>query len=361
MVNKMNFISLIMAVFSLLGALDRILGGKLGLAKEFEKGLQLYGSLALSMIGMVVISPLIADALEPAFGFVHRALGIDPSVIPASLFANDMGGAPLATQVAADPKVGRFNALVVSSMMGCTISFTIPCALGAVNERRRELLLGLLCGIATIPLGCFAGGLVLGLSAAAVVKNLLPLAAFSAVIAVGLALCPDVCVKLFSAFGALIRVVITAGLGLSLFTFLTGVELVPGLGTLEEGAALVLNACAVMTGAFPMLFVVSKLLKKPMAALGAKLKIQENSVMGFVSSLANSITTFEMMDSMDRRGALLNAAFAVSAAFTLADHLAFTLAYDPGCLPAMIAGKLTAGVLAVLAAMLLSGRAVKES
>lgn len=359
MVKKVNYISITMAVFSLLGALDRILGGRFGLAKEFEKGILLAGSLALSMIGMVVISPLIADALEPAFGFVHSALGIDPSVIPASLFANDMGGAPLANQVAADPALGRFNALVVSSMMGCTISFTIPCALGLVSARRRELLLGMLCGIVTIPLGCFAGGMVMGLNALTLMKNLLPLAAFSAIIAAGLALCPDACVKIFGAFGTLIRVVITIGLGLALFTFMTGIELVPGLATLEEGALLVLNACAVMTGAFPLLFVVSKALKKPMAALGRALRIGEPSVMGFLSTLANSITTFEAMDSMDRRGALLNSAFAVSAAFTLADHLAFTLAYDPGCLAAMIAGKLTAGLLAVLAAMLV-GRRIKE-
>lgn len=357
----MNVISMIMAVFSLLGAADSIFGGKLGLAKEFEKGILIAGTLALSMIGMVVISPLIADALEPAFGFVHDVLGVDPSIIPASLFANDMGGAPLATEVAVDPAMGRFNALVVSSMMGCTISFTIPCALGAVNARRRELLLGLLCGIVTIPVGCFFGGLTLGLSAAAVLKNLLPLAVFSAIIAAGLALCPEKCVKIFGVFGALIRIVITVGLALALFRFMTGVEIIPGLATLEEGALLVLNACAVMTGAFPLLFAVSRALKKPMAALGRKMRIQENSVMGFVSSLANSITTFEMMDSMDRRGAMLNAAFAVSAAFTLADHLAFTLAFDPGCLGAMIVGKLSAGVLAVLAAMLLGRKIRKES
>lgn len=343
----MNAIGMIMAVFSLLGAADRIFGGKLGLAKEFEKGFELFGGLALSMIGMIAISPLIAAALEPAFDFIHRTLHIDPSIIPASLFANDMGGAPLATEVAVDAQLGRMNALVVSAMMGCTISFTIPCALGAVHVRRRELLLGLLCGIVTIPLGSFVGGLVLGLRPAVVLYNLLPLIAFSVVIALGLIFRPDACVKIFGAFGALMRIVITIGLALALFRFLTGVELVPGLGTLEDGAAICLNACAVMTGAFPLLAVLSRILKKPMALLGARLGVNDTSVMGLVSSLANSITTFEMMDSMDSRGAILNAAFAVPAAFVLADHLAFTLAFDPAALPAMVVGKLAAGVLAI--------------
>lgn len=346
----MNAIGMIMAVFSLIGAADRIFGGKLGLAKEFEKGFELFGGLALSMIGMIVISPLISDALAPAFDLFYRLLGIDPSIIPATLFANDMGGAPLATAVAKNAQLGRMNALVVSAMMGATISFTIPCALGMVSLRRRELLLGMLCGIVTIPLGCFVGGLVLGIGPIELIVNLLPLVIFSGVIALGLKLCPDLCVKLFGAFGTLIRIVITVGLGLALFKFLSGVELVPGLGTLEDAAAICLNACAVMTGAFPLLRILSIQLKKPMALLGAKLRISDTSVMGLVSTLANSITTFGALDSMDSRGAILNAAFAVPTAFLLADHLAFTLAYDPAALPAVMLGKLCAGVAAVVVA-----------
>ena len=348
----MNAVSIIMAAFAMLGAADRILGGKFGLAEEFEKGFQMFGSLALAMIGMIAVSPLIAAALEPALNAIHASLGLDPSIIPASLFAIDMGGAPLAAEVAKDPLIGRFSGIVIASMMGCTISFTIPCALGTVRpERRRELLLGLLCGVTTIPVGCFAGGLALGLNVSALARNLLPLAILSAVFAVGLALCPDLCVKIFSAFGKIIQIIITVGLALALLKFLTGAELVPGMESFENAAALVLNACAVMTGAFPMLKIIGKVLNKPLKALGSRLGVNENSMMGMLGTLATSISTYEMMHTMDRRGAVLNAAFTVSAAFALADHLAFTIAFDAACLPAMLVGKLTAGLLAVLVAI----------
>lgn len=348
----MNAVSIIMAVFAMLGAADRILGGKFGLAEEFEKGFQMFGSLALAMIGMIAVSPLIAAALEPALNAIHASLGLDPSIIPASLFAIDMGGAPLAAEVAKDPLIGRFSGIVIASMMGCTISFTIPCALGTVRpERRRELLLGLLCGVTTIPVGCFAGGLALGLNVSALARNLLPLAILSAVFAVGLALCPDFCVKIFSAFGKIIQIIITVGLALALLKFLTGAELVPGMESFENAAALVLNACAVMTGAFPMLKIIGKVLNTPLKALGNLLGVNENSMMGMLGTLATSLSTYEMMHTMDRRGAVLNAAFTVSAAFAFADHLAFTLAFDAACLPAMLVGKLTAGLLAVLVAI----------
>ena len=44
-------------------------------------------------------------------------------------------------------------------------------------------------------------------------------------------------------------------------------------------------------------------------------------------------------------------AFAVSASFVFGDHLAFTMAFDEGFVPAMIVGKLISGVAAFAAAV----------
>ena len=51
----MNVLSIIMLVFAILGALDRIIGNKFGLGAEFEKGFMLLGTMALSMIGMIIM------------------------------------------------------------------------------------------------------------------------------------------------------------------------------------------------------------------------------------------------------------------------------------------------------------------
>ena len=63
-----------------------------------------------------------------------------------------------------------------------------------------------------------------------------------------------------------------------------------------------------------------------------------------------------MMKDMEDKGVLLNAAFSVSAAFTFAGHLAFTMAFDASHIPAMIVAKLTAGVLALLAGFVICRR-----
>ena len=350
----MNYITFVMVIFSMLGAVDRIIGNRFGLGKEFEKGFMLLGTMALSMIGMIIISPFIAETFRPVFGWVYNTLHIEPSIISASLFANDMGGAPLSVEISQNAQIGSFNALVVSSMMGATVSFTIPYAIGIVKkEMHRELFLGMLCGIVTIPIGCAVSGIMCGLDVLEILLNLLPLVIFSVLIGAGLLLIPDFCVKAFSILGIAIKIIITIGLALGILRFLTGIELVKNLSTLEDGAAVCLNASAVMTGAFPLIYTVSKILSKLLKVLSRKIGISETAAVGLVSTLATNATTFEMMNRMDKKGAVLNSAFAVSAAFTFAAHLAFTLAFDASYLIPVITGKIVSGLFSlVLAAVI---------
>lgn len=350
----MDILTCIILIFSVLGGLDRILNNRFGLGKEFERGFMLLGTMALSMIGMIIISPFIADMLTPLLNFISDIFHIDPSIIPASLFANDMGGASLAVEVSNNERLGLFNGLVVSSMMGCTVSFTIPVALNMVKkELHKELLQGMLCGIISIPAGCFVSGLMCRINILSLVVNLLPLIVFSALIAFGLVRCPQLCVKIFTYIGYLIKIIITIGLILGIVRFLSGYEPIKGLETIEEGVRICMNAAVVMTGAFPCMFVISKILSKPLKKISDCIGINEISAIGFVSSLATSMTTFGMMDGMDKKGVFMNSAFAVSAAFTFAGHLAFTMAFDNTFVVPVIVGKLVSGISALLISIII--------
>ena len=368
----MNAVSIVMLIFALAGLVDRLIGNKFGIGKEFEKGFLLLGQLVLSMMGMIIIAPVLAELLSPVFDFVYDVLGIEPSIIPASLFANDMGGAPLAKEIAKNSQVGMYNAMVVSSMMGATVSFTIPLALGCLKkEKHRELILGLLSGIVTIPVGCIVAGFICKIPFVTLLLDLLPLIIFAVIIAVGLLLVPNVCIKIFNVLGALIKILVSLGLALGIIELLLGkdtltnaigklpfnTEYVTGLigraAPASEGIAICLSAAVVMSGAFPLLYIVSKLLKKPMEAFGRALKINNDSTLGFLSTLANNVSTFEIMNGMDAKGTVLNSAFAVSASFILADHLAFTLSYEPSYLLPMMVAKITSGIAAVLFALVI--------
>ena len=98
------------------------------------------------------------------------------------------------------------------------------------------------------------------------------------------------------------------------------------------------------------MYILSKVLAKPLKAVGGKIGVNEISIVGLVSNLASSATAFGMMDKMDKKGVVMNSAFAVSGAFVFAGHLAFTLAFAQQYVVSVITGKLVAAVFAVVLA-----------
>ena len=350
----MSAIKIVILLFSLIGAIDYLAGNKIGVGKEFEKAFALFCPMALSMLGMIVIAPGIGVWLTPVFDGFYKTFGIDPSIVPASLFANDMGGMPLAQSICKSEAIGNFNAFVVSSMMGCVISFTIPFSLGIVGKNQhKELFFGLLCGIVTIPIGCIAAGLVCKLALVALLVDLLPLILLSGVICAALIFVPKICIKCFTAFGFFMKVLGIAGLACAIFTFLTKQEIFPAFDTFENAVFVCANACVTLSGALPLMFIVSRLLGKPLNKLGAKMGINAISTLALLGNLVTNASVFGIMEKMDKKGAVLNAAFAVSAAFVFGSHLAFTMAYDSSFVAPMVVGKLVAGICAVIFALLL--------
>ena len=347
----MNAITFLILIFSLLGALDRIFGNKFGLGKEFERSFFLFGNQALSSVGILILAPAIGIWLTPAAQGFYAFFGIDPSVIPAALFANDMGGTTLSLSLTETPSIGLFSAFIISSMMGCTISYTIPVATGMVDSsQHKDMFLGFLCGIATIPVGCIAVGFWCGLTLWQILVTLLPLILLSILLAVGLTFAPNLCVKILRGLGWFIQLLSTVGLALGIYSFFSGKMPLEGMATMESSAMICVGACITLSGAFPLVFVLGKILKKPAALLGKLLGINNDSAVGFIPTLVSSTTTFGVMKNMDSRGVVLNSAFGVSAAFVFGAHLAFTMAMNPNYVPPMIVAKLISGTAGLLLA-----------
>lgn len=345
----------LMAIFMLLGALDRMAGGRFGLGKQFEEGILAIGSLALSMLGILTLAPVLARLLRPVLVPVYGFLGADPAMFAGTILANDMGGAPLAAELALTEEAGQFGGLIVGAMLGATVVFTIPVALGILEEADRPALAkGVLAGVVTIPIGALAGGLTAGFPILMLLKNLIPIVLFAILIALGLWKFERGMIRGFIVFGKIILIVITIGLAAAVFQELTGVTLIPGMAPLSEGVEVVAGIGFVLAGAFPLVFALTKILKKPLLRLGGLLGINDVAAAGMLASLANSIPMFGMMKDMDARGKIVNVAFAVSAAFVFGDHLGFTAGYAPKMLVPVIVGKLTGGVTAVCAALLLT-------
>ena len=351
----------VMAAFAVAGAIDRIFGNRWGLGKEFEAGILAMGSLALAMVGIVCLAPVLASLLKPVIVPVFAFLGADPAMFAGTILACDMGGGALAVELAASHQAAMLGGVLTGSMLGATVVFTIPVAMGILEEKDRPVMAqGILCGIVTSPLGVLAGGLTAGFPIGMVLRNLIPIVIIAALIALGLWRAENAMVRGFEVFGKLVVAVVTVGLAAAIVEALTGFVIIPGMAPISDGFETVGTIAIVLAGAFPLVFVITKLLRKPLMAAGRWLGINDAAAAGLIASLANSIATFGMVKDMNRRGKVVNIAFAVSAAFVFGDHLGFTAGFAPEMIGPMIVGKLVGGVSAIAVAMWLTGKEEKS-
>lgn len=352
----------IMALFAVIGGLDRIFGNRLGFGKEFENGILAMGSLALAMVGIIALSPVLAAILRPVIVPVYRFLGADPAMFAGTILACDMGGGALAMELTGDRAAALLGGVVTGSMLGATVVFTIPVAMGILQpEDRPAMAKGILCGVVTIPVGVLVSGLTAGMDLLSVLRNLVPIVIIAALIALGLWRAENAMIAGFSAFGKGVMAVITVGLASIIVETLTGFVIIPGLAPISDGFETVGSIAIVLAGAFPLVLAVTKVLKKPLMGLGRLLRINDTAAAGLVATLANSIATFGLVKDMDDRGKVVNIAFSVSAAFVFGDHLGFTAGFAPEWLPAVIAGKLCGGISAAALALLLTRKTPDEN
>lgn len=366
-----SVIMMIMMIFMLVGAIDKILGNKFGYGEEFENGFNAIGPLALSMAGVVAAAPVLAKLLGPILTPIYTAIGADPSMFATTILACDMGGYPLAMELAEDPAIGNFAGLILGTMMGPTIVFTIPVALGIISKEDRSYLgAGVLAGLITVPIGCVVGGLVMNMTPYKVgidtiLINLIPVIIIAGLIVVGLWFAPAAMIKGFNVFGTGVTIVITAFTAIAVFQEITGImfplfdvmsTVDPDLGytPLDSGLLTCGQIGIVLIGAFPMVKWITKTFGGALGKIGGALGMDEKGSAGLVATLANNIAMFNIMGEMNPKGKLLNVAFAVSAAFVFGDHLGFTAGNEPEMIFPVIAGKLAAGVTALILANILA-------
>ena len=92
----MNIFIGILLLCALLGLWDKISGGKMGLAAEFDGGLASMASLALSIVGIYCIGVTAVRSNPEAIASFASRLPFDASVLIGSLLAPDLGGHAIA-------------------------------------------------------------------------------------------------------------------------------------------------------------------------------------------------------------------------------------------------------------------------
>lgn len=350
----MNIFIAIMLVFAAAGLLDEILGGKLGLMPNFEKGLATMGGLAMSTVGFYAIGVTYVQTHAEAIAEAAKHMPFDPALIPSCLLAPDMGALGMAQKLAATPALAAFTGAMVAGSLGMTVGYQLPVFLAAVRKDEiGELMRGFIFGLIAIPSGLAVGGLMLGLPVRQLFFNMIPVLALCMVLIAAFVLVPALTMKIMIFLGNAIRIFSFLLFGVAVFGIFMPKYAVVENALIEEMLFMVLRMVIAACGGLVLSQVALKRLQKPIQRIGAVLGINEEAVVGLFLSFIQSLAMLPLFSKMDKRGKVLNAAFSVAGAYVVGGQMTFVASLIPGnWVTAYMISKVLSGGLAVALAVI---------
>lgn len=345
-------ITYILALGAALGGMDCLLGNKFGYGEKFESGFQMLGPVTLSMAGIICLAPVLSAVLEIIVQPFCQILHMDPGIF-GSILAIDMGGYQLSVDLAKDPQFGNFSGIILSSIFGCTVVFSIPVGLGFLKEKDRPYFTkGILIGLSTMPFSILIAAVFLKMPLGYALWNSLPVLLLSVLLGIGVRTKPAAMMKGFQRFAGFVKIAAIFGLAVGAVSYLTGIPLIHRLLPLEDAMETVCSICIAMVGSMPLAELMQRLLKRPFQIINEKAGLNSASSTGLLLGLVSATPALAMIPQMNRRGQVVISAALVSSICTFGAHFAFANSLCPEMVPALIAAKLLGGLLGAVLAML---------
>ena len=342
----------IMAFFLLLGAIDRCLNNRFGLGKNFNEGILATSALIVPTVGFICTAPVIGSILSPIVSPIFIAIGSDPSMFAGLILSSDMGGYPLAMNMAQNQQIGEFSGIIVASVLGGSVCFAIPVLLSSVRETDRESTsMGLMIGIIAMPLGCLIGGIIANFDTYLLTINLIPIIILSITLIVGLWRFQKTTIKAFILFSRLVLSFATLMFALAGIQEMTKTTIIPGVLPIADGFIIVGAIAIVLAGAYPLIAVINRFLARPLARVSLLIGINSTSCAALLAVLANFLPIIPMIKDMGDRGRIIVMAFLINAGAALGDYTGFTVSVAEHMLLPMIAAKLCGGLIAIIIAI----------
>lgn len=350
---SMEIFIFIMAIFAFIGLVDYTFNLGLGLAKEFEKGLNTMGGLALSVVGFYAIGVSFVQNNAEQIAALTKNIPFDPSLIIGSLLAPDMGAMGIATNIAATPQLAVFSGALVAGGLGATIGYQLPVFLAAVQKDEiPDLMQGFICGIIPLPVGLFIGGMMLGVPLNALIVNMIPVTILCVVLILAVAFAPNATTKVLTFFGNFIRVISYIFFAVTVFGVFMPQYSPVNLDLVPEILYMIFRMVIVACGGLVLSKIILTKFPQQIAKVGKKMHINNHSVVGVILSFVQSLAMLPVFSQMDSRGKVVNAAFSVCGAYVIGGQLAFVASIcTPYQTAAYMTNKLVSGFLGIAIAL----------
>ena len=338
----------VMATFVVLGAIDKCLGNKFSLGDKFDEGIKATISLIVPMVGFICAAPVLGKFIAPIFSPLCLTIGVDPAMIAGMMLSSDMGGYPLAKELAIKPVLGEFSGVVVGAVLGGCVCFAIPFLLSVVNKNQQKpATIGMMLGLAAMPFGLFISALLMAISIKDIIYNITPIAIFAFLLIVGLKKNSAIMIKGFVFFSKIVMSFATLAFACAAAEELTGVVFIEGMLPAKEGFIVVGAICIVLTGAYPMIYIITRFFNRQLMAIGKFLKVTPSACVAMLTVLANFLPVIPLLKEMDDRGIIFTMAFLVNAGSAFGDYMGFTAGVAKHLILPMLVAKLLGGFLAL--------------
>ena len=344
----MNPIVFILLCFAAVGLFDKILKNRLGLASSFDKGMLTMGDFMLSVGGFYCIAI--------AFLNGHASLFENKEMIISSLLAPDLGGYSIVESMSHSNDILIFCGVLLTSTLGCLISFQLPIFLNELNkEDLTHYLKGVIYGIfGLLPVLTVCGFL---LQINHFMISFLPVICIC-VILIGLFfLSFHTLIVVLTVFSRIVQIAGYIFFFLVCMTFFFHMNFT-NMTLIDEALRIVFQMSIIVSGSLVFCEIVLRKFSRQIEKVGQILQIDKYSVMGIILSFGTSIAMLPLFSRMNQKGKILNAAFSLSGAFVFGGQLGFIAGVNPNSITWFVVVKLVAGIASLLIANLCEKRTV---
>lgn len=345
----MNIVVSIMLLFALIGFIDKMFQLNLGLSDSFDKGLMTMGTMSISIVGICSVGVTFIQRNLDIIEKITSILPFDPSLPISMLLAPDMGGLSISRQLCSDYGVFVLNGIILSSILGQTLSFQFPVFLSMIDKKDHPIIMkGFILGIIVVPAGLISAQALLRLPFLTFLYQFFPILIACVLIAGGLLFFSSATIRIFTVFAKLIQY----------FTYLMFLIAVTGLfipslayadmTAIHDSVTTILKSSIIVAGSLVLSELILKFFRRHLAKLAAKLGINEISMVGLLLSCATSLAIFPLFPRMDQKGKMLNAAFAVSGSYLIGGQLGYVSSMsDRFSVTVYLISKIVCGLLSI--------------
>ena len=343
----MNAFIAIMLVFACIGFIDKAIGGKWGLASQFEQGLYTMGVMVIPIVSICTVGTEFIRRHTDQVMALSDHLFFDPSMIIGAILAPDMGGYFISREIAASPQLLVLSGVVLGTLLGQAITFQMPVFMAFIRKQDYPFMFrGFIVGIIMIPAGLIVAELMIRMPIGLFLRQFLPILLICAILALCLWKVPEGTTTFFTWFARVVNwlfylmfAVAVIGVFLPKFAYAS-------MESVEEAILIVFKSAIIIAGSLVMSELILKFFRKQINAAAGKIGINDVAAVSLLMTCATSLAVMPLFERMNDKGKEVVAAFSLSGSFVIGGSLAFVSNVTDGyTVLIFVVTKLVCGIL----------------